>query len=54
MHISGIEREFTSQITDDEAATLARVFARLLSRAMPDRARRGNGPHRFARSTTVG
>jgi DNA-binding MarR family transcriptional regulator len=31
VHISGIEREFTSRITDDEAATLARVFARLLA-----------------------
>lgn len=31
VHISGIEREFTARITDDEAATLAKVFARLLS-----------------------
>ncbi len=31
VHIAGVEREFTSRITDDEAATLARVFARLLA-----------------------
>ena len=30
VHIAGIEREFTSKITDEEAATLAKVFARLL------------------------
>lgn len=30
VHIAGIEREFTSRITDEEAKTLARVFARLL------------------------
>ncbi len=30
VHIAGVEREFTSRITDEEAATLARVFARLL------------------------
>ena len=29
VHIAGIEREFTSRITDQEAATLAKVFARL-------------------------
>jgi len=29
VHIAGIEREFTSRITDQEAATLAVVFARL-------------------------
>jgi len=29
LHIAGIEREFTSQITDHEAAVLAAVFARL-------------------------
>jgi len=29
VHIAGIEREFTSQLTDEEAQTLARVFARL-------------------------
>lgn len=31
VHIAGIEREFTSQLTDDEAATLAKVFGRLLA-----------------------
>ena len=31
IHIAGIEREFTSQITDEEAATMARVFGRLLN-----------------------
>lgn len=31
VHIAGIEREFTSRITDDEAATLSVVFARLLA-----------------------
>ena len=30
VHISGVEREFTSQISDEEASTLAKVFARLL------------------------
>src|SRR5664279_5494184 len=29
VHIAGIEREFTSQISDQEAAVLAAVFARL-------------------------
>ncbi len=29
VHIAGIEREFTSRITDQEAAVLAAVFARL-------------------------
>lgn len=37
VHISGIEREFTARITDDEAVTLARVFARLLNEEdLPD------------------
>ena len=31
VHIAGIEREFTSRITDDEAATLTAVFNRLLA-----------------------
>ena len=31
VHIAGIEREFTSRITDDEAATLTTVFNRLLA-----------------------
>jgi DNA-binding MarR family transcriptional regulator len=31
VHIAGVEREFTSQISDEEAATLARVFDRLLT-----------------------
>ena len=31
VHISGIEREFSSQLSDVEAATLARVFDRLLA-----------------------
>jgi DNA-binding MarR family transcriptional regulator len=31
VHISGVEREFTSRISDEEAATLSRVFARLLT-----------------------
>jgi len=31
VHIAGIEREFTSRITDDEAATLTTVFDRLLA-----------------------
>jgi DNA-binding MarR family transcriptional regulator len=31
VHIAGVEREFTSRITDEEAATLATVFARLLA-----------------------
>src|SRR6478609_8952462 len=35
VHIAGIEREFTSQLTDDEAATLARVFARLQHDRIP-------------------
>ena len=30
VHIAGVEREFTSQLTDDEAAMLAQVFRRLL------------------------
>ena len=30
VHIAGVEREFTSRISDEEAATLAKVFARLL------------------------
>ena len=29
VHIAGIEREFTSKLTDEEAETLARVFSRL-------------------------
>lgn len=29
VHIAGIEREFTSRITDQEAAIMARVFERL-------------------------
>ena len=36
VHIAGIEREFTSQLTDDEAGTLARVFARLQNNRAPD------------------
>ena len=36
VHIAGIEREFTSQLTDDEAGTLARVFARLQNARTPD------------------
>ncbi len=35
VHIAGVERVFTDRITDDEAAVLARVFARLLTD--PDR-----------------
>jgi DNA-binding MarR family transcriptional regulator len=31
VHIAGIEREFTSRITDDEAAVLTAVFNRLLA-----------------------
>ena len=31
VHIAGIEREFTSRISDEEAAVLARVYQRLLS-----------------------
>lgn len=31
VHIAGIEREFTSRISDEEAAVLARVYERLLS-----------------------
>ncbi|MEP6562161.1 MAG: MarR family transcriptional regulator [Nakamurella sp.] len=31
VHIAGIEREFTSQMSDDEAASMARVFDRLLT-----------------------
>ena len=35
VHIAGIEREFTSRITDDEAATLTSVFNRLLAQDGP-------------------
>jgi DNA-binding MarR family transcriptional regulator len=31
VHIAGVEREFTSRITNEEAATLAKLFARLLA-----------------------
>jgi DNA-binding MarR family transcriptional regulator len=39
VHMSGIERLFSSQIDDDEAATLARVFSRILA----DGAKRDDG-----------
>ena len=35
VHIAGVEREFTSQLTDEEAGTLARVFARLQTNRAP-------------------
>jgi DNA-binding MarR family transcriptional regulator len=35
VHIAGIEREFTSRITDDEAAVLTTVFNRLLDEDGP-------------------
>jgi DNA-binding MarR family transcriptional regulator len=35
VHIAGIEREFTSRLTEDEAATLAQVFSRLLAEDGP-------------------
>jgi DNA-binding MarR family transcriptional regulator len=36
VHIAGIEREFTSRLTDEEAQILARVFARLQNARTPD------------------
>ena len=33
VHIAGVEREFTTRISDDEAAVLARVFTRLLAQS---------------------
>ncbi len=36
VHIAGIEREFTSQLTDEEAQTLAQVFARLQHARTPE------------------
>lgn len=49
VHIAGVERVFTTKITDDEAATLARVFGRLLDADGSTGAAPVNGPVRSGR-----
>ncbi|HZM68219.1 MAG TPA: MarR family transcriptional regulator [Nakamurella sp.] len=44
LHIPGIEREFTSRITDQEAAVLAVVFGRLLEDPSPADGAAAQGP----------
>ncbi len=54
VHIAGIEREFTSKLSDGEAETLARVFSRLqngraaVPGSLPEQ---GKGARPVARST---
>jgi DNA-binding MarR family transcriptional regulator len=51
VHIAGIEREFTSKLSDEEAGTLAQVFLRLQNDRATDP---GSGPEQGLGARTAG